>query len=94
MQEEVKARQQLQLIAKSGKCKELVDKADFISSQNSKTAIVSKDSKSKVKSDDWLGMETDQVEQLDTLLSLSAKALNKNQDNEATDASTTLGNRK
>ena len=33
-------------------------------------------------------METDQAEQLDTLLSQSVKALNKNQDTEKTDAST------
>ena len=37
---------------------------DSISSKNMKTTTIPKDSKSKVKSSDAIGMETDQAEQL------------------------------
>ena len=57
-----KCKQQLQLIAKSEKSKQLVNKTDCVSSQDSNMIIVPKDSKSEVKSADSLGMETDQTE--------------------------------
>ena len=45
--------------------------------------------KNKTKSSKGSGIETDQAQQLDTVLNQSAKALNKNCDTEETDASTT-----
>ena len=42
-------------------------KANSMSSQHSKTTIVPKDSKSKVKSNNELDMETSWAEQLDAL---------------------------
>ena len=62
---------------KSKKSIQLIDKAYSLNSQNTTTIIVSKDSKSKVKSSDELGMGTDQAEWLDTLLSQYLKVLNK-----------------
>ena len=54
-----------------------------------KLLLLQKDSKYKVNCSDELHMETDQAEQLNTLLSQSSKAVNKNWDTEETSASTT-----
>ena len=48
------------------------------------------ESKDETKSSEGSGMEVYQAEQLDTLLNLSAKMLNKNCDTQKTDAFTTL----
>ena len=42
LQEQANAKQQLQLIAKSEKSKQLVGQADYVSSQDSKTTIIKK----------------------------------------------------
>ena len=65
-----------------------MDRADSIHPRNIKSAILPKDSKYKVKSGDWLDMETNQAEPLDTHLYQSSKVLNKHQDTEEADAST------
>ena len=59
LQEQAKAKQQLQLIAKYEKSKQLVGKTDSVCSHDSRTITVPKDSKSKLS---WAGMETDQAE--------------------------------
>ena len=48
---------------------------------------VARASRNKIKSSDGPGMETDQAEQLDVLLSQPAKIQNQNWGNEETDAS-------
>ena len=52
--------------------------------------IISKESKDKVNISEGSGMETDQAEQLDTLLNQSTKVLNQKHGTEEMDASTTL----
>ena len=56
-------------------------------SWKSTNMAILKDSRDKIKCSQESGMQTDQAEQLDTLLNQSAKVLNKSHDTKETDAS-------
>ena len=66
-----------------------MDRAHPSSSKNIKTAVVPKDSNSRLQSSDESFTETIQANQLDALSNQSVKALSRNQDTEVTDALTT-----
>ena len=69
----VKAKQQLQLIAKPENFKQLAGQTDSLGPQGSTTASISKYLRNKIKRSDRMGMEIDQAEQLDVLLNQSSK---------------------
>ena len=64
-----KANQQFQFITKFEKSKQLVDKTDFVGPQDNTTTMIPRNSKTEIKCSYGSDMETDQAEQLDTLLS-------------------------
>ena len=59
--EQTKAKQQLKLIPKSEKQRQLVGETDSIGLQEYTPMLIPKDAKNKIRSNDGYGMKTDQV---------------------------------